>query len=510
MKNIISYLVVICLFACQSEKPRSADPFTTNILQLQTFNIDASRDTSIETLHGSIIKILKGTFNITGEVKIEIKEALTPAEIFAAGLSTESNGRLLKSGGMIYLNGTINGEQVKITKPIKISVPNQYFDNSMQLFKGEESDSGVINWKDPQPLDTTDQALQWIAGKTFFKAKCSSCHNIFTDGTGPAMKDLEFRGPWTNRKNIYSFVANPGSFMSRNWYTQELKRKFGSMMTGFPDLSENDMDAILAYIKNESKRPGAMEEEKKYWDSLVQNTRLRLDSINGQDINAGDFIASERPCGEDTIYLPRQKAEQSFFTEDNSSVTSPDSLPRKADELEGLRNGFNDPNPTSGMYDFEVRTFGWYNIDAYVEGYAGSTNVKLWVQLQVQFDIDMHVYLFCPRNKMLSVMNDKRNGKFFFNKINDGIPLFLNDRAILFAFGSKGEKMYYAVKEFRIRGEQTIELKVKETTEGDIKEVLFSKQIEGIDLGVKKKEMQIIQLPCQDSLSSVSNKIESK
>jgi cytochrome c2 len=513
MKRITLPLLFLFLFACTNKEKAMLKPFTSDMLALQLFSIDSGKDTSIKTLHGSVIKIIAGSFNVSGIISLEIKEALTPAEIFAAGLSTESNGRLLKSGGMIFVNGTSKGEPVELIKPIKISIPNQYYDSSMQVFKGVETDSGTVNWIDPQPLDTTEQSINWENGKSLFKAVCASCHSIFRDGTGPAMKDVEYRGPWNDRKNIYSFVRDPGRFMAQDRYTQDLKRKFGSMMTGFPDLSDDDINAVLAYIKNESKRPGALEEERNYYDS-ISKISFPSDTIGtdaGYFESDSIFNTIQKPCKDDTVYLPILKSDQSFFENADGFQLPPvidtnrKSGPAKAEDLEGLRGGFTDPNPTSGMYDFEIRTFGWYNIDAYVEGYTGSTNVKLWVQLQVEFDISMHVYLFCPRNKMLSVMNDRRNGKFFFNKINEGIPLFLKDRAILFAFGSKGQKMYYGIKEFRIQGEQTIQINIKETTQEEIKRKLRLKNMEGIDLGIEQKEMKIINNPCDEPQKNIDS-----
>ncbi len=225
MKSIIVPLLLLYLVACTNKDKSISKPFTSDMLALQLYSIDSGEDTSIKTLHGSIIKITAGSFNVSGTIQLEIKEALSPVEIFAAGLSTESNGRLLKSGGMIYVNGMSNGERVEIIKPIKISIPNQYFDSSMQVFKGVATDSGSINWTDPQPMDTTDQYLDWMAGNSLFRAKCASCHPIFRNGAGPAMMDVEYRGPWNDRKNIYSFVRDPRRFMARDRYTIEIKIK---------------------------------------------------------------------------------------------------------------------------------------------------------------------------------------------------------------------------------------------------------------------------------------------
>ncbi len=476
------------------------------VLALQTYSVNPQKDTSLQTLHGAIIKIEAASFSTNDIIQVEVREAYTAAEIFSAGLVTESNGKPLRSGGMIYINAFSKGEKLDLVKPVKVSIPNQYFDRFMQIFKGVETDSGTINWVDPQPADTTPQSNQWQSGQELFKAKCTSCHAIFTDGTGPALAGIENRGPWLNRKNIYAFTRNPAVFIAGDRYAKSLLEKYRSMMTAFPELQDYSIDAILAYFKNEEKRPGAKEEEQNYRDSLskvvASNFRnFKSDSVAGIIQNNP---VETNPCKDDTIYIPVAKSEQSFFESTSFPMppdiddTLSDLRPAKPESLEGFREGFNDPNPTSGMYDFEIRTLGWYNVDAFVEGYAGTTNVKVSAQLQVGFDITMHLYLFVPRNKMLSVGILKSANYYSFDKLDGGIPLFLDDRAILFAFGSKGDKMYYGISEFTIQHEQTIQIKIEETTSAEIKTMLFAKQIDGIDIGIEKKEMRVISPPCND------------
>lgn len=93
-------------------------------------------------------------------------------------------------------------------------------------------------------------------GKQLFQSNCASCHNPFNDGTGPALKGLEDRGPWGDRKNVYAWVHNPSAFMATNKYVQDLKAQRGTMMTGFPSLSTAEIDAIVDYInKVEPPKP---------------------------------------------------------------------------------------------------------------------------------------------------------------------------------------------------------------------------------------------------------------
>lgn len=469
---------------------------------MQSFLIKTDKDTSLHTFHGSIIRISANSFNVKGKVNIEVREAFTAAEILAAGMTTESNGRPLRSGGMIYINGKVDNSPVELLNPIKVSIPNSYFDSSMQVFKGIETDSSGINWVEPALTDTSEQLKKWEKGKTLFRNQCGSCHFIFASSTGPALKDVEYREPWlNNRKKLYRYIRNWNEIAREDPSIQRVLNSRPSTMQVFPNLSDTDIDAILDYIKNESNNPLAEGNIYPGNDTAFYNSDGLI----------------QKPCKDDTVYIRVPKSDSSFFNDDlpgeqdstvpNNTNTILESKPRKAESAEGLRNGFTDPNSTSGMYDFEIKTFGWYNIDAYVEGYEGSNNVKLWVQLQMEFEMDMHVYLFIPRNKMLSVMNDFREGKHYFNKINDGIPLFLKDRAILFAFGSKADKLYYGISEFIVQGEQTIEINVKETTEKEIRDALFLKKLEGIDLGIEKKEIKIIKQLCDEAVPPKADSI---
>jgi Cytochrome c len=506
MKRILLFLTVIFLFAC-SNKKNNPKLFSPEILARQLFSVDVSKDTSLQTLHGSVIRIIAGSFNISGEVQLEIKEAFTPAEMLAAGMTTESNGRPLRSGGMIYINASAKGEAVSLVKSIKVSIPNNFYDSAMQVFKGVETDSAGINWVDPTPLDSTPQSENWMKAKTIFRSKCTSCHLIFKDGTGPALRGLEDRIP--NRKKIAYYINNVNRAVSADPYFIRLKRQFGSVMTQF-DMPEEEINAILDYIKNESKREGSKEDEDKYQDSLNKLRPVIAETdTSSVDISDGPF---KEPCSKkDTLYIRSPKNSVTYLdtTTTNPILNEERKTPLKAEDAEYLRNGFTDPNPTNGMYDFEIETLGWFNVDAYVEGYDGTANVKLWAQVIVDFKIDMHVYLFCPEKKMLSIGYDKHGDKYFFNKINEGIPLFINDRAILFAFGSKGDKMYYGISEFKIKRDQTIAIKINETTDEEIRAALLAKQMNGIDLGLEKKERIIIENLCDESpkkADSIANK----
>ncbi len=129
-------------------------------LESQVFKLNPIRDTIIETKNGIVFSVpAKAFLNKHGEVPqeiidLEIKEAITPSAIMKAGLSTMSNGRLLETGGMFYLNARVGEENLTIdrSKPVNANVPVNNNKKDMMLFRGERMADGSINWTDPKPM----------------------------------------------------------------------------------------------------------------------------------------------------------------------------------------------------------------------------------------------------------------------------------------------------------------------------------------------------------------------
>ena len=129
-------------------------------LNPQIFKLKSNQDTVIETSGGIVLSIPKGAFvNASGqspdEVELEIKEALSPLEIMKAGLSTMSDGKLLETGGMFYINARNNKENLKIDpeKGIYANIPDKNPGKNMMLFEGKRMPDGSINWINPKPFE---------------------------------------------------------------------------------------------------------------------------------------------------------------------------------------------------------------------------------------------------------------------------------------------------------------------------------------------------------------------
>ncbi|HEV7329914.1 MAG TPA: cytochrome c [Flavisolibacter sp.] len=90
-------------------------------------------------------------------------------------------------------------------------------------------------------------------GETIFRVNCATCHSLSKTLTGPALADVEKRGPWTNRKNLIKWVHSPEKFMKKSAYAKALYKEYNEqLMPSFPHLTSEDIYAIFDYINEVS------------------------------------------------------------------------------------------------------------------------------------------------------------------------------------------------------------------------------------------------------------------
>ena len=85
-------------------------------------------------------------------------------------------------------------------------------------------------------------------GKALFNQKCASCHAIDKQLVGPALSGVEDR--WDDKAMLYDWVRNSAAVIKKGYpravavYNEYKKVQ----MTAFPELKNEDIDAILGYI----------------------------------------------------------------------------------------------------------------------------------------------------------------------------------------------------------------------------------------------------------------------
>ncbi|MEO8764952.1 MAG: c-type cytochrome [Ginsengibacter sp.] len=95
-------------------------------------------------------------------------------------------------------------------------------------------------------------------GETLFKANCASCHKPLESYVGPALKGAREREP--SKDWVYKWIGNTTAMVNTDPYAIKLKAEFGNVvMTAFPDLKKDDIDAILNWADKYEKPGGTPE-----------------------------------------------------------------------------------------------------------------------------------------------------------------------------------------------------------------------------------------------------------
>lgn len=99
--------------------------------------------------------------------------------------------------------------------------------------------------------ETTDAEELIETGQSIFLQRCATCHAVNMTLTGPALKGVEKR--WHNKANLFAFIRNSQVEITKDGYAKELFYTYNKVqMPPFPDLKDEDLQAILAYVKNAS------------------------------------------------------------------------------------------------------------------------------------------------------------------------------------------------------------------------------------------------------------------
>ena len=244
----------------------------------QVFSIDGSKDTVIETKAGITFSIPANGFldengkPVTGAITVSVKEALDAATIMTSGLSTQSGGRLLETGGMFYIDARTSDHILKIdpVKGIYAGVPADTIKPGMQLFQGKRMADGSIDWVDPKPIShdlTTvdikslnfyppfylDSLKSWgydISNKKFTDSLYYSFASLFNNSPKP---DSSIEKTDTNGGHLDSIGKIDGKaiFQSKCASCHAIERDMtGPKMEGVIGRWGGNMHQIRVWVKN--------------------------------------------------------------------------------------------------------------------------------------------------------------------------------------------------------------------------------------------------------------------
>lgn len=521
MKQILVLIfAILFMYSCTSDKPAAITGLLNEKnLASQFFTVNTEADTVLLTKNGCVIKIPKGSILSNSQpVKLEIKEALSNTDIVLAGLSTMSGQQSLSSGGMIYFNAA-SGYNIEIKKQIVVLVPTKNYNRDMQVFKGDTV-NGKIDWQAPEVLPQDSTTAKVDAGKALFMNNCSSCHKVYEDFTGPALYGI------TERKNwdwVYALTVHdmrilesgcregggdsywgnmPDTAHIKYWRENEdnnhedkipetvkaclyhkcLNKKYGSEMTSFMGLSENNIKSIYAYVKSESdKRP---ELKEKFGRNCCDSCMDYLQA------NLGLLAQREK--------LKRDNG--NFFNLDREIPVPSVSIENYEPDTNAVEQPYTKVTPTSvkaTYYTINIKAAGWYNIDILMKDYNGCVESELFVRLQGNYNLDVNINLIIPSYKAFVEGGKLKDSTQYGFDENDGkIQLPQNAKAYIIAFAEKDDKLIFAKKEFNTQTKQTIELVFTEISKQQLKAEINGLKLDNVEADVKDsknaKEINVI------------------
>jgi hypothetical protein len=145
----------ISLTRCFSDKKKT---FQKEIaVKADTLYFDNSKDTLVTGSKGTALFFPKQAFLLPdgtepkGPISIVLKECLSISDMLRENLTTMSANRLLETRGMVYVSALSNNQelQLKKGKTFVIHFPKDTSENGkrMNLFYGESSKEGSVNWR---------------------------------------------------------------------------------------------------------------------------------------------------------------------------------------------------------------------------------------------------------------------------------------------------------------------------------------------------------------------------
>ncbi len=132
------------------------DSFFSAQKEVEIFTFTADSGLFVKGKKGTIIQIMPNSLldqegNIVKEeVELSLQEVYSLRDMIVQAVQTQSDGRLLETGGMINLEArTLKGEKLTLVadKPITLVMASKQAQlANMQTFKGQKLDDGTINW----------------------------------------------------------------------------------------------------------------------------------------------------------------------------------------------------------------------------------------------------------------------------------------------------------------------------------------------------------------------------
>lgn len=474
---------------------------------IQTFTINNSKVTSIKAANGTEVLIPAGCLvTANGEpvanAQLEIVEAFTLPGFVASGLATQSNGKLLLSNGMIYLNAKAGKEELQLKEgaSLTVSMPAMTNANGFQLFTGDGS-----NWTPDSSMTTLDYIISvpldllypdgnnWLrccltnnqdSGKLWTDSSIAQLLASKYENTVIATEEFKERyEPTFIMMEKMSYLSNPDLFDGKDIITKpnvaiwkeyldhpqrSLAASDAAAIKVYIDYFNSHKEQLAAYCKGVNAR--AKKRHREWGDSITifDLNKNSLENIFLQDTAdlANLKCLPLKLINDHEVNLDAQDAINQLATkgvnenEINEIMTYHYRRQAKIKRLKNSKDAAVNRKKIKAVYEttvFSVKKLGWINCDRfYNDPEAGKAQIYVSNPHNNLNYVDYSLVI-PSLNVRLSAF-PAGNGKFTFNQGGATATLPLGREAVITGVSLQHDSLFYASRRIKIADGLTIDL----------------------------------------------------
>lgn len=450
--GICLLLLSIMSMSCRFEKPKSDAAETEEIaFPVVSFTIAANSDTTLFGPQGTRLFIERNTFQypdgtaVNDSIKIELKEFYKKSDISLADLSTESNGRLLETAGMLHIAAFAGNQPLTIKEDKRLVIHFPKMENNtidMNLFFADKTSNAtsVSNWN----IDTVN-----LVKSTLKIGSYAWYGPSFDDSTKYDFMPMHFTdtGYYMNPLDLYINAFNFSTETKREIETHLNKTSY-STLTPWNDYGVECEMSITedGYIKNPRINSNISLRAKREILRFLSN----LPQLEpGKDKYGKITERSGLLFIQGGNIVPLYKTREEYLKSFNSKYARFENQP--------IRN-MNDAE--LNYYIFSVANLGWINCDRFIEFEKKEDFI-----VQIPFDKNTKIKMIFKdiSGVLIAKPTDE---KYVFANVPSG------KKVTILAINNNNGKLRTAFTETSVSGKPLENLVLKETTLKDLKQQL--------------------------------------
>jgi hypothetical protein len=486
---------------------------------IQTFTIDNKKTNTIKAARGTEILIPAGSL-VTADGKpvenaqLEVVEAFSLDEFVTSGLATISNGQLLISNGMAYINAKAGNEnlQLKEGASLTVSMPTMSNPAGFQLFTGDGS-----NWTVDSSMTNIDYMINLPSDliwkhvyQYYWFGDYRKC--VVIDSNIIAFRDKKYENTVIATEEFYArfytlaFMMERMSYLINPMYYKEFDcadEKFNhdiwkvyfdhptrslresdsvvkSMFVNYFNTNKEKLTAFFKEVNEHARERFGLADSSYYFD--IKNNSVEEYFMMPLKWFPLDDYKKLNPYNDHGVNLDAPNAHEQLMAKGLNDKEINDLLKyhfirkNRIIQLQREYDAMANHDKMQTLYEsvFSVKKLGWINCDRFLDDpTAGKAEMFVSATLQNKTDYVDYSLIIPELNVRLSAFMDK-SGRYTFTKNAEPYTkLPIGRNAVITAVSMQKDSLYFGSQKIKITDGLTVNLAMKPVTKKSLKDSLL-------------------------------------